>query len=237
MLLSPGAVRMGRAVPMRRRPVPAHGWSRRTLTPAGWQTSPWVDRWMPVTRRPLSRFSTACRVSPLRHSTIGRQKSTSWADVAEEVQQHQAEVFRVSGRATHVERVNLLAEAAERFEFDHYFRVSFELEPERWPAVLCVRSVPRAWPEKGSLDERAAAYGLLLKTGERQGTQPAVDFCGGAHDVVSGSGERGPRSGPGPGLSRRIGDGPRTVRRSARQRSQAAGRGKTASVSTNCWPL
>ena len=123
--------------------------------------------------------SVLYRLPRLPASTLDSWKTevASWADVAQRVQQHQAEVFRVSGRATHVERVNLLPEAAERFEFDHYFRVSLALEREGWPAVVCVHSVPRAWPDSGSLDERAAAYGLLLKTGDRNGDRQPLVFA------------------------------------------------------------
>lgn len=107
---------------------------------------------------------------------FGRDRIEQWsqpataadlAKLAENPVEHRGQFFRVTGRARLVERIDLPPDAAERFEFSHYFRVDLENADGaggRW--MVCARAVPDAWLAAESLDEPASVFGLFLKTGE-----------------------------------------------------------------------
>lgn len=88
---------------------------------------------------------------------------------------HRADTFLIRGKTTKIERVEILAEAVERLEFDHYFRVSVDLDNSPHVAVLCCRDIPAAWGSEEVLGEPVIAYGLFLKLGE--GDEERTEFA------------------------------------------------------------
>ncbi|MEO8495865.1 MAG: hypothetical protein ABI614_12390, partial [Planctomycetota bacterium] len=88
---------------------------------------------------------------------------------------HRADTFLIRGRTTKIERVEILPEAVERLEFDHYFRVHVELDASPHVAVLCCREIPAAWVSSAILDEPTIAYGLFLKLGA--GDEERTEFA------------------------------------------------------------
>ncbi|MFO0817321.1 MAG: hypothetical protein U1A77_05235 [Pirellulales bacterium] len=71
----------------------------------------------------------------------------------------------LEGRATRIEKLAILPELARRFEFDHYYRVSFTPANSPYPVVICSRRIPQAWEKLEQLDEPAACEAVFLKTG------------------------------------------------------------------------
>jgi hypothetical protein len=86
---------------------------------------------------------------------------------------YRAEMFHVRGRATRVDLVQLLPEAAERFEFTTYYRVSLQMEGASHPVVVCARVVPEAWLSDDDLQEPCRFAGLFLKVGQASGDDHA----------------------------------------------------------------
>jgi hypothetical protein len=95
-----------------------------------------------------------------------RQQEVGWEQVAAKPVEHRVQVFRVSGRAKHVEAVRLLPEQAELYEFDHYFRVRVALAGSPYEAVVAARRIPDAWAVDTPLDEPTAADAIFLKSGD-----------------------------------------------------------------------
>ncbi len=90
---------------------------------------------------------------------------------------HRADTFLIRGRTTKIERVEILEEAVERLEFDHYFRVSVDLDDSPHIAVLCCREIPAAWESTEVLGEPIIAYGLFLKLGEGNAERTEFAFA------------------------------------------------------------
>lgn len=76
---------------------------------------------------------------------------------------HRADTFLLRGRTTSIKRVEILAEAIERLEFDHYFRVGIDLDDSPHTVVVCCREIPSAWEPGTLLGEPVVAYGMFLK--------------------------------------------------------------------------
>lgn len=104
-----------------------------------------------------------------------RWRKTDWsfADISEAPARHQGEVLLLRGRATRCERVPLVAELADRYEFTHYYRVHLALEDEH-QAIVCARYVPLAWTKQEQIDERAEAHGIFLKTSPAEDAPPQL---------------------------------------------------------------
>jgi len=103
--------------------------------------------------------------------------SVPWNELAETPKRHRVEFFRLSGQATHVVRVPLIPEIIERVEYDHYYRVTFQLDDAPNPILVCARQVPQAWPLNQPLQERAGLDGLFFKVGEADGPHPQLIFA------------------------------------------------------------
>lgn len=88
-----------------------------------------------------------------------------WSAIRSAPEKHRTAIFRLSGRATKVERSPLIPELASRLEFSEYYRVTLRLKESDQIAVLCTRNVPQAWLDGGEIAEPASALGLFLKTG------------------------------------------------------------------------
>ncbi len=88
---------------------------------------------------------------------------------------HRADTFLIRGRTTKIERIEILPEAVERLEFDHYYRVHVAVDASPHLAVLCCREIPAAWASDELLGEPMMAYGLFLKLGE--GNEKRTEFA------------------------------------------------------------
>ncbi|MCA9121277.1 MAG: hypothetical protein H6822_21485 [Planctomycetaceae bacterium] len=93
-----------------------------------------------------------------------------WAETTKDLEplinspeEHRADTFLLRGRTTNIERVELLAEAVERLEFDHYFRVGVDLDDSPHHAVVCCRRIPLAWASGEILGEPIVATALFMK--------------------------------------------------------------------------
>ena len=119
------------------------------------------------------------RLPAIRLDSIERIARTepNWTQLADDPGSQRAECFRLTGRVTAVARQELLPEVAARLEFDHYFRVTLELDDAPNPVVICARKVPQAWLHVASLRERASAYGLFIKVGDVSGQHPQLVFA------------------------------------------------------------
>jgi len=96
---------------------------------------------------------------------LHRWRKADWTfpQVAADPAKYQGDVLHLRGWAKQVEKVDLLPELVDRYEFSHYWRVQIALD-EQHTAIVCARSVPQAWAETTSLDERARVDGIFLKT-------------------------------------------------------------------------
>lgn len=94
-----------------------------------------------------------------------RWRHVDWkfADIVAAPEKFQGEMLLLRGRAMRCERVALLPELVDRYEFSHYYRVQMELDGQQ-TAIVCTRQVPLAWTKRQQLDERAEAHGIFLKT-------------------------------------------------------------------------
>jgi hypothetical protein len=104
-----------------------------------------------------------------------RWRKTDWKyeDVIAEPARFQGEILLLKGRATQCERVPLLRELVDRYDFDHYFRVRIKLATDQ-EAIVCTRAVPAAWQQKSQLDERVETHGVFLKTSTVEGGSPQL---------------------------------------------------------------
>lgn len=102
-------------------------------------------------------------------------RKTDWkfSDIAELPDKHQGEILLLRGRATRCERVPLVAELVDRYEFSHYYRVTLALD-DGHTAIVCARHVPLAWTKQEQLDERAEADGIFLKTSPEENAPPQL---------------------------------------------------------------
>ena len=84
------------------------------------------------------------------------------AEIAEHPAESRGQLFTLAGHVTRVVREPLDASLAERFDFDHYYRCTFETDAHQ-QAVVCALAIPAAWKLDAPIDERAGAQGLFLK--------------------------------------------------------------------------
>ena len=106
----------------------------------------------------------------------------NWADLVEVPELYRLDVFHLRGQAVGVQRLPLPLEAADRFEFSHYYLVQFQLDDASIPVQICCREIPEAWRRRDGLHERASAYGLFLKVGKNDDGESTLVF--GAHRVA-----------------------------------------------------
>lgn len=92
-------------------------------------------------------------------------RKTNWKfdDIAQSPDKYQGEILHLKGRATKCERIALLPELVDRYEYDHYYRVTLSLD-DGHTAIVCARYVPLAWTKDGELDVPAQTDAIFLKT-------------------------------------------------------------------------
>jgi len=78
---------------------------------------------------------------------------------------HRAEAVKLVGRATHLRRVKLAAELADRFAFSDFYIVTIESDQPACRLEVCTRVIPKQW-RAVDLDEPVSAWGLFLKISE-----------------------------------------------------------------------
>jgi hypothetical protein len=123
-----------------------------------------------------------------------RKTGVSWDQIAAAPETHRAEIFHVAGRVVQVEKRVMLAELADLYEFDHYYRVTLDITDAPYQAIVLTRHIPAAWtsgaptgdaatgepadePDTWSLDERAELDGLFLKVGDQAAEVPQLLFA------------------------------------------------------------
>lgn len=95
------------------------------------------------------------------------EKDPDWDAVIADPQQYRTKMYRLTGVVRRVERVTLVEEVAERFEFGEYYQADVELGEDKWNAVVLARHVPRSWKIGETIHEAVSFYGMFLKLGDR----------------------------------------------------------------------
>jgi hypothetical protein len=106
-----------------------------------------------------------------------RQKGITWDQLVAQPVQHRAEIFHFHGRVTHVAKMMLAPEIAERLEFDHYFRASVRIQDSPSVALVYARFLPAAWKLDAEMDEPISVDGLFLKVGDSTAETPPLLFA------------------------------------------------------------
>ena len=98
------------------------------------------------------------------------------AELAADPDAFRGQIFHLRGRVDSLEVVRPVAEVAQRFELDEYYRCRFLLGDDRKPAVLFARNVPEKWKTGESIDLRAGAFAVFLKLAGEDPQQPLPVF-------------------------------------------------------------
>jgi hypothetical protein len=111
------------------------------------------------------------------HVESWRQKGVTWDQLVAEPVQHRGEIHHFRGRVTHVGKIMLSAEIAERLEFDHYYSAAVGIQDSPAVALLFARFLPAAWKLDAPLDEPVSVDGLFLKVGDATAEPPPLIFA------------------------------------------------------------
>jgi hypothetical protein len=92
-------------------------------------------------------------------------RKTDWKydDVVAEPAKWQGEILHLEGRIKHLQTITLLPEVADRYGFDRYYQATLTLANGQ-TAIVCTRTITKAWEDRTELDERVEADALFLKT-------------------------------------------------------------------------
>ncbi|MEX1039179.1 MAG: hypothetical protein WDZ51_01015 [Pirellulaceae bacterium] len=124
------------------------------------------------------------RVPPERISQW-LELETPWAELAQTPGPFRLRYFLLTGHVQSIEVRDLIPEAAELFEFDHYYELTLQLDEEEGPTTpvtLVVRELPLRWQkarERG-LDlsgQRVSAAALFMKTTHAEDQEPSYAFA------------------------------------------------------------
>ena len=58
---------------------------------------------------------------------------------------YRAKTIRLWGYVRSIERVNVPQDQRQRFQFDHYFRIHFQVDGQLEPAIVFCRQIPKRW--------------------------------------------------------------------------------------------
>lgn len=100
----------------------------------------------------------------------------SWDQVAAAGDEHRAKVFKLTGRAERVTKIDLPEEVAAHSDFPHFYQVRMIIDDAPYAAVVYCVDVPAAWKLDADLDEPATGWPLFLKVGEPD-EPPALLFA------------------------------------------------------------
>jgi hypothetical protein len=106
-----------------------------------------------------------------------RQRDVTWDQLAAAPAEHRAEVIRIAGRVKRIEKQKLLPEQSELFQFDHYYRVTIQLDKSPYQAIVAARRIPAAWPIGQPTDELSATDAIFLKLGDSMAEPPQLLFA------------------------------------------------------------
>ena len=98
------------------------------------------------------------------------------AELAHNPGGNRGKLFRLQGRARRVETCKPPPEVVRRFDLPRYYRCEFLLDPDSQPAVIFTPTIPQAWKDRDSIDQRAGAFGLFLKLGSKDPDRPVPVF-------------------------------------------------------------
>ena len=99
------------------------------------------------------------------------------ADLFDDPAPFRGQVFALRGKTVAVEQVDLPARLAELFEFSHFFRVHLELSGQPNRALLCTRTIPRAWQGELRAGHPVKVWGLFLKLGAAHDQRAQLIFA------------------------------------------------------------
>ena len=105
------------------------------------------------------------------------REDVKWSEVNENPNQFRADVFHLRGRVQSVTEQTLLPEAAELFQYTHYYLVRMELEDRSEVVTICTRNIPSAWLQGKVTSHRASARALFLQVGEPLEGQTELYFA------------------------------------------------------------
>jgi hypothetical protein len=103
-----------------------------------------------------------------------RLRDVDWDLLAEQPEEFRVSSLRITGRVKRIEKEELLPEAAQILEFDHFYRLSLEADNAPFPVLVCSRWLPLKWKIGEDVNYRAAVDGLFLKLGETEGGEPQL---------------------------------------------------------------
>jgi hypothetical protein len=110
-----------------------------------------------------------------RHDLLRwRDPEFNWEQLAADPEDYRAASIQLTGRVTRIEREELIPEAAELLQYDHFYRVTLIADEAPFPAVVLARWLPRAWKEGEDGNYRGGAEGLFLKLGETDEGDPQI---------------------------------------------------------------
>jgi hypothetical protein len=108
-----------------------------------------------------------------------RETKVDWNAVVSSPEKFRGHIFQIRGQAVRVERETLNAQLAERFEFEHYYRVEIKLADSPNHADVFARQVPDVWKLDSPLDEPVTVDAMFLKVGEGAGALALLYFAAG----------------------------------------------------------
>lgn len=106
-----------------------------------------------------------------------RKDSIDWAAVQENPNDFRGEIFRLQGRAKSLQKLPVIAEVVDRYEYDHYYRIEVQLPDSPVTALICSRTAPSTWTPGEPLDEPISADAMFLKFGEEVGEARQAVFA------------------------------------------------------------
>ena len=119
---------------------------------------------------------------PLERLEHWAHRQVQMEELANRAEEKRGEVYWLAGRVQKMTVCQPSPEAAERFMMDRYYLFDLLVEPGGQPAVVYVRTVPKAWLEKAPENERVGVLGFFLKTTSSDLKKPVPLFA--AHRIA-----------------------------------------------------
>jgi len=117
-------------------------------------------------REAVERILFALPKLPSEYLEQWADPAPDWDAIIAAPEEFRTKLYDLQGYVTRVEKVPLIPEAAQRYEFSHYYQATVELGEDRWEATVCTRRVPLDWELGEPLNEAVSFRGMFLKLGE-----------------------------------------------------------------------
>ena len=117
-------------------------------------------------REAVTRILFALPKLPSEFLAKWTEQSPDWDAIIQAPEDYRTKIYELSGQVKRVEKIELIPEAAQRFEFTHYYQATIELGDDRWTATVCSRRIPLTWKVGQPIDEAVSFRGMLLKIGD-----------------------------------------------------------------------